>query len=203
VKRVTDWCAKHCWRLAWLSAGVALTVWGGSEWLAGQKTAHRVSINVADVESGRPLPGRWVEMTGRLSRDDRVIRNDGEREETYVPLVSETWQPGQPIHVFFRAIKEEGDEPGRLLYHKGPTVEGVVAGRLPWEVRQRFELVDHKPGADAIVVDFQARPDHQDLAIGYVCVPAGLLIVLVTGLLWWSKPVATQEGEAPAEPVHQ
>ena len=126
-----------------------------------------------------------------------------DREETYVPLVSETWQPGQPIHVFFRAIKEEGDEPGRLLYHKEPTAEGLVAGGLPWEVRRRFELVDHKPAPDAIVVDFQAKPDHQDLAIGYVCVPAGLLIALVTGLMWFSKPTAAREGEAPAEPLHQ
>jgi hypothetical protein len=89
------------------------------------------------------------------------------------------------------------------LYHKEATVEGLVAGRLPWEVRQRFELVDHKPAPDAIVVDFQAKPDHQDLAIGYVCVPAGLLIALVTGLMWFSKPTAAREGEAPAEPLHQ
>jgi hypothetical protein len=170
-----------------LSAGIALVSWGALELIAGQATAQRVSVNVADLEAGQPLPGRWVKMTGRVSRDDRVIWNDGDREETYVPLVSETWQPGRPIHVFFRAIKEDGDEPGRLLYYKEPALEGIVAGGLPAEVRHRFELVDHQPARDAIVVDFQAKPDHQNLAIGYVCVPAGLLIVVVTGLMWLSQ----------------
>lgn len=187
---VASWCKTYRWQLGWLIVGAALTGWGTYEWLTGQTTAHRASVNVADIEAGQRLPSRWVEITGRVSRADRVIWPNGQFEETYAPVVSEHWQPGKPIHVLFRAIKEVDspeDAPGRLLHHKEPTLEGVVVGGLPPEVRHRFELADHQPAADAIVVDYQARPDHQDLAIGYVCVPAGLLIVLVTGLIWFSQ----------------
>src|SRR5262249_19816678 len=127
---------KHYWPLGWLIAGAALAGWGAYEWWSGQTTAQRVTVNVADIEGGQRLPNRWGEMRGKVSRADRVIWINGSSEETYPPVVSAQGQPGKPIHVLFRATKQVGeasDLPGQLLYHKEPTLEGIVIGGLPAE----------------------------------------------------------------------
>jgi hypothetical protein len=139
---------------------------------------------VADLEAGTAPPGRWLELTGRLQADERIIWDGPNGRETYVPLVSDRWQPGRPVAVFVRAYEAHWGEPGRLLHHEGATVAGLAARHgLPEEVRALFVRNDWRPAVNALVLDYDGSPG-DELLLGLVAVAAGLLILFAVEFLW-------------------
>jgi hypothetical protein len=192
MSQITTWCLQRRARIAWLLIGLAITGWGIYNWDIGRSTETCLALNVAQLEAGEPLPGRWLELTGIRLNDDRTIWP--EHGLAYYPVVSETWKPGTPIAAFARASPEDFGA-GRLNRHKGPSVTGIVdPDGLPGPVRDRFESLE-RPAADrAIVLDFEKTPG-QELVRGYVAMVIGLTIVAITGLVWlfYREPVAQVE----------
>ena len=125
--RFGNWCSEHGGLLAGLLVGLASRCgWGAINCAAGLGPPDRQSISVTALEAGKPLPGRWVEITGRLLADERIIWKGPETRETYVPLVSESSQLLQPVAVYVRAKENDWGQPGRLLHHEGTAVPGTV-----------------------------------------------------------------------------
>jgi len=170
--------------------GLTLAAWGAWTLAHGVQGLHPHALPVSDLDTAPP-PGRWLELTGRLLTDERVIWPlEGDRG-TYVPLVADSWQPGQPISVFVRAWESNTGEPGRLLEHKEPAVTGLSDARgLPADVRAWFERNDLQPEAQALVLDYRADPGDA-LFFGTVALLTGVLLVgvaLVGRTAWKRSP---------------
>jgi hypothetical protein len=179
-----QWCLRRRLPLAGLLLSFFLLAVGALTWAVGRTTSERHAVSVADIEAGQALPGRWLELTGRVLGEERIIWNGPHGRETYAALVSASWQPGQPIAVFVRAREENRGDPGLLIHHKEPAVEGLVDPRgLPAEVRQLFESVELPPTAAPLVLDYMAKPAH-GIHFGYAGLAGGLAVLLVTCIAW-------------------
>lgn len=163
-----------------LAAAIAVAL-GSYGWYDSRGLDRRRSVTVADLEAGQPAPGRWLEVTGKLLADDRIIWGADEPRDTYVPIVSTDWQSGNPVAVFARAIDARSGEPARLLHREEPTVSGVVdrAG-LPDDVRSFFMKADCPPAANALVLDFDAEPGAV-VHVSRIAVMGGIILMAVAG----------------------
>lgn len=81
--------------LAGVLVGLSLTAWGALACVANQTPPQQHTVTIAALEAGESLPGPWVEITGKLLREDRIIWPGDETRETYVPLVAAEWRPGR------------------------------------------------------------------------------------------------------------
>jgi hypothetical protein len=181
------WCKARSWRVGWLLGGLLVGFWGAFHLTAGLDSNRRLTVDAAEIEASHRPAGRWLEISGRLLADDRIICEGPQTVETYVPLVSASWREGQPLAVLIRAREDNYGEPGRLLHHRGPSVTGLVdpLGARP-DVAQRFGLVNFTLADPVVIVDYEARPG-DDLVVGYIGVAMGLAIILITGLVWIVK----------------
>jgi hypothetical protein len=174
--------------LAGALVGFALVAWGALACIAGQQPPQQNALSVAALEAGQSLPGPWVEITGRLLREDRIIWRGDETRETYVPLVAPEWRRGQPVAVFVRAREDNWGQPGRLLKHPDGGVAGLAAGEtLDTDLAQRFAEFEMPPRRDALIVDYEAQPGAQNLLLGYFALAIGGAVLLVTGVVWLIK----------------
>jgi len=173
------------WSLVWLLAGFALVAWGVYCYGAARGTAALVDVDVAALERGEPLPGRWLRVRGQLRPDDRLIFDGAEFKEVYVPLVSPSWQPGQPVAVLVRVVAREGVQPGDLLYWDGPAVEGIVDSRgFDPTARGLYDLDERQAAPNVVILDFQEKPDDK-LAYAIVCLPVGGVLIVIGAALWF------------------
>jgi hypothetical protein len=196
-------CSEHGGLLAGLVIGLAVVGWGAINCIAGLAPPERQTISVAELEAGKPLPGKWLEITGQLAPDDRIIWRGPETRETYVPLVSRSWQPLQPVAVYVRAREDHWQQPGRLLHHEEPSVAGMVdRSGLDEDLAKYFVEFGYPPRLDAIILDFEREPGTQTLWLGYIGLGIGGTILFITGLVWLIQRFRTAPvtaAEAPHE----
>jgi hypothetical protein len=182
------WCVRHAGQLAGLVTGIAFLAWGAISLASSLQPQERQAISIDVFNAGRLLPGRWLEVTGRLLREDRIIWPGDETRETYVPLVPDAWQRGQSVILFVRAREDNWGQPGRLLHHQGPNVTGFVArDNLDAELAQRFAEFEMPPHPDALILDYEAEPGSQTRLLGFLALGVGGLILLLTGVVWLIK----------------
>ena len=173
------------WSLIWLLAGLGLVAWGAYCFAVARGTATLQDVDVAAIERGEPLPGRWLRLKGQVRSADRLIFDGGEFKEVYVPLVSPNWQPGQPAAVLVRIVAREGVQPGDLIYWEGPTVEGIVdTSAFDADARQLYDLDERKAAPNVVILDFQQKPDDK-LAYAIVCLPVGGVLIAIGAGLWF------------------
>jgi hypothetical protein len=196
-----NWCTEHGGLLAGLVVGLAFIGWGAVNCLASLGPPERLSVTVADLEAGKRLPGKWLEITGRLLSEDRIIwPPGGVNPSTYVPLVSESWQKTQPVSVYVRAREENWLQPGRLLKHPGPSVIGMAdRSGLDPDLAEKFTEFEMPPATNAIILDWEEEPITQTLGLGYIGLGIGGTVLVITGLVWLVQrfrlaPVPLAEG---------
>jgi len=162
-----------------------LVVWGALHLREGLEARELRAVRVADLEAGAPPPGRWLNLSGKLLSEERVIWDGVRPIETYVALVSEDWRPGQPIAVFVRTDDAIRDRPGKLLHHREGNVIGVGRARaLPEWVRESFLYNELKPADHPLILDFEAKPG-DELFFGGVALVAGLVLAAATLMMWY------------------
>ncbi len=183
---IRTWCSEHGGRLAGLVIGLAFVGWGAVNCIAGLQPPERQSISIVELEAGKPLPGKWLEITGHLLPDEKIIWPvGGVNPSTYVPLVSDSWQKTQPVAVFVRAHQENWLQPGRLLKHAEPSVTGMVdRSGLDVGLAKYFTEFEMPPRADAIIIDWEREPGKQSMLLGYIGLGIGGAVLLFTGLVW-------------------
>jgi hypothetical protein len=185
-----------------LSFGLALVGCGVITAVPGVSTRQRWEVDIADLEAGQPLPGRWLELKGRPLPEQRIIWNAGQTRATYVPFVSGDWQPGNPVAVFVRASEENWGDPGMLIHYTAATVAGVADLRgLPAGLARLF-AEEHalQLGEPAIVLDWDIEPVPQ-FGAGMVVFFAGLILVIFSGAAWFV--VSFREVPALTQPTGQ
>jgi hypothetical protein len=192
MKPSADWCYRHAGRLTGLLVGVVLLGWGAINYVAGFQPPVPEALSVASLEAGQGPSARWVQVTGRLLREDRIIWPGRETREMYVPLVSPDWQPGQPVAVFVRAREDYYGQPGRLRDHDEPAVTGMVdRSELDSQLAGYFTEFGMPPRDKGIIIDYEAEPSSQTLILGYFGLGAGSLVLLITALVWLLRPGKT------------
>jgi hypothetical protein len=193
------WCSQHVRRLAGLAIGLAFVGWGVMNCLDGLGPPQPYPISAAELEHGKPLPGKWLSITGRLLSDERIIWPGPETRETFVPLVSPSWQKLRPVAVFVRAREDDWGQPGRLLHHTEPSVIGMADhSEMDPELVEYFTKFEMPPRDDAIILEFEGGPNPQSLILGYIGLGIGGVVLLITGLVWlvmWHRaaPAASPE----------
>jgi hypothetical protein len=175
---------------------LVLLVWGAFNLREGLEARELRTMRVADLEAGVPPPGRWLNLSGKLLSEDRVIWDGVRPIETYVALVSEDWRPGQPIAVFVRTDDAVRDRPGKLLHHREGHVVGVGRPRaLPEWVRESFLYNELKPADRPVILDFGAKPG-DELFFGTMALVAGLILAGAMLMMWYrgrSLPEGTRQ----------
>lgn len=162
-----------------------LLVWGVINVRDGLEARELRAVRAADLEAGAPPPGIWLNLSGKLLSEDRVIWDGVRPIETYVALVSEDWRPGQPIVVFVRTDDAVRDRPGKLLHHREPNVIGVGRARpLPEWVRESFLYNDLKPIDRPLILDFEAKPG-DELFFGGLALVSGLVLAGAMLVMWY------------------
>lgn len=162
-------------RYAWVLLALGLLVWGAINLQIGLAERELLPMRVADLEAGTPPPSHWLNLSGKLLSEERVIWDGVRPIETYVAMVSEDWRPGQPVEVFVRTDDGVLGRPGKLLKHEGSVV-GIVRSRtLPDWVGDAFHYNDLKPVDRPWVVTFEAKPGDELFFAGVAL--AGVMVI--------------------------
>ena len=188
LSQLGKWCSDRGGQLTGLFIGLTFVGWGAMNCAAGLGPPVCQTISITALETGQPLPGRWLEISGVLLRNERIIWNGRDTRETYVPLVSGQWQMLQPVAVFVRAREDYWGQPGRLLHHQEPSVAGMVdrSGMDP-ELEHYFIEFGMAPRPDVIILDYEAEPSTQSLLLGYIGLVTGGVILVITAVVWIIK----------------
>lgn len=99
-----SWVKNHA---GWLGGLLPAIMFGGMgihSWAVGTFAGDRLSVDVSALERGAEPGGRYVQVTGRLLRDQAVnVRGrDGHIRHVYTPVVSPEWRPGQPVRLYLK-----------------------------------------------------------------------------------------------------
>ncbi|MEX2214447.1 MAG: hypothetical protein WD768_09985 [Phycisphaeraceae bacterium] len=150
--------------------------YGSQLWTAGERTA----ITASQLEAGvRPSSG-WLDVTGCALPSEaihEVVKERGKEEETvFVPLVSSTWERGQPVYVYLdlgkvnRAHEAEARWSGRVAW-----------SGLPGMIRESFNRSDAPPAEEYFLLDTTFNPrEHQSMFVSLMV--AGVFSFVVAAI---------------------
>ena len=179
AEAATAWMMRRFYRLvaATLAAGMVVVglYFAVSGWLAGE----RIALDIAALERGDKPASRYVELYGVLLVDEAVgvQRGHGGTVKIYIPVVSETWRPGQPVRAYLETQRQAAELPtGRY--------EGMLGiGPLPGVAQTALTDRGLAPPDEYWVLDHRQKPDSQTY-LGLVLLVWGILLGALTALVW-------------------
>ncbi|MGQ0637304.1 MAG: hypothetical protein ACT4QC_22070 [Planctomycetaceae bacterium] len=151
---------------------VSLGLIGTGAWMYAPtwNASEQVDCNLAQLSS-RALPkSNWVRLRGRLLWDEAATEERrGHVRAYFVPLVSGSWQSGQPVHVIVRVSEFAADD-----LQEDATIEGLIQPLgLPIDLRMAFSGDGLEPAKDVVYIHHGTDPNSQRrfaqivLAIGF------------------------------------
>jgi hypothetical protein len=170
-----QWIRAHKFRLLGVLLGLMGMAGGGVIWLHGRSAGPLTDLRAADLEAGRAPASGWVRPLGLPLWDQRL---DFDANDSYAPVVSERWKPGDKVALFVRVASAPPPPPGPL---KGDGM--LVVGGLPGPVRTGFEQSRLPPAEHHQVVYLDRTPENE-MAIGVPLFGAGLILLLLTSGVW-------------------
>jgi hypothetical protein len=123
--QVFGWISDHWGRIFSMGMGGILAIVGVFMLISATTARKLTPVSAAQLESGNRPSGRWLEITGWLNFADSLTLKKGFNKEVYVPLVSEQWQPGQPVAVYLRLHDRQEELFAEEL--KGNRYQGLVS----------------------------------------------------------------------------
>ncbi|MFO0837681.1 MAG: hypothetical protein U1D55_04080 [Phycisphaerae bacterium] len=159
-------------------AVVSLTVFGivlgiGSVlWWHGASLGALTQMSVAELEGGKTPTSGYLTLEGHALWDCAVCITSNGSKTYYSPLVSDDWEPPQPVAVYLVS----GHQPWRSRFDR--SVATYIGTRslegIPGPVRAEFDQSDFKPAAQALILSLDDKPDGY-IASGQVVTPIGAL----------------------------
>jgi hypothetical protein len=185
------WIRGHIWGLILLGLGVAGLIVGCVLYFTGATAGERTELRLSELEAGVIPSSRWVFVRGKL-RWDLSIRSGA---LTYVPMVSERWQPGQTVGLFVRVRDEQ------KIDATAQALQGTLAlSGLPGPVRAEFEKRGPAPMARYEVLELGNKPQN-NLDAGGPIILSSLGILALTGLIWSVIYIRSQRRLPPPAPA--
>jgi hypothetical protein len=158
-------------------AGAVVLGIGLWEYIPAQLAGPRTEVSAADLEAGLRPDSRWLVIEGRALVDKPVVwKQRGFDEERAMCLVSQQWQPNEPVSV---VVSARSDRP--LPHGADPTkVEGTatVMG-VPGLVRTSFEQYGVRVADGAFYVEVGSTPETANHWGVMAAVGAGAVLLCV------------------------
>jgi hypothetical protein len=200
AERWRTWHAERRYRIGLLCVGLVVVVLGGHGYYVGKTAGALSRMNVAELEKDLPPSSGWLELRGNLLHDRAAHWKieDKNRTEVYVPLVSDAWEPGQPVAVIILARDKRAED--RLFENDTAPVDGLVEPLgLPGHVRTTLEDNGVRLVDNPILIEYRANPEVQTL-LGTVGLALGGAMMLISALIWLVKrdSLLPARAEAPA-----
>jgi hypothetical protein len=171
-----------------LAISMIAIVFGGWQFFSGSRAGQLITTSAAEVESGQPCAGAWVAISGKLLRDARMSLAERSTRTYYIPMVSDAWQPGQPVAVFLAVPDYRFPKLAPSQAQAGMT---TLLG-LPGPVRAGFAKAGLSPSEHYVVVEAGATPA---LKRGFgltALIVGGILLPIAVGL--WLLPRGRRTG---------
>jgi hypothetical protein len=199
IDRWRAWHQQRRYRIGGLCVGLVVVVLGGQGLYVGKRAGPLSRMNVAELENGTQPTSGWLELRGNFLHGQMVTWKIERKDkiETYIPLVSDDWEPGSRVAVIVRAKRDTGYDPERRFVQEGAAVDGLVDPLgLPGHVRTTLEDAGVALVADPIVIDYRSTPEVQTL-LGTVGLVLGGIVMLFSALVWLIK----HDGLLPQKPA--
>ena len=175
---VDRWLKRHIWLLIFLGIGLTGLIVGSVLYLSGATAGARTDLRLEDLEAGATPASRWVRVRGKLLWDAAVTFGQRGPPDTYVPMVSPQWRPGQPVSLYVRVYEHQKADA------TAPELEGMLAlGGLPGVVRTRFEQHGPAPMARYELLALGDQPQ-RSVEIGWQMMLCSIALLALTGLIW-------------------
>jgi hypothetical protein len=169
--------------LPWM--GIIVTGIGLFIWIRAGTMGPLTQPELGKLESGEKAASSYVEIRGVPMWEETITFSKGSGktdQDHYVPLISETWEPGKPVAAYIEfsdsAIKTQNRADPTTRPFRGTT---TMTG-LPGPVRVEFEKSVLRPAAKYVVIEYGHKPETM-LGLGkwMTLIGAGVAIV---GLGW-------------------
>ncbi len=184
AQAVDRWLQEHKGYLLGGLIGIGLAVVGGYLLFSGLTAGDLKETTAAALEAGRAPPSRWLTIHGRLHWQGQLLVGDSSPggKDRYVPLVSPTWRPGNPVAAYVKITERAWNAEKAKLQRPG--IEGTVeSGGLSGPLRVEFERRGYRPADNYLVLDFAWVPTNST-TIGRDLLILGGVVLGLTILIW-------------------
>lgn len=144
-----------------------------------------VDVATLDAHSASAPTARWWKVQGRLLFSETQVWESNHTKNYYIPLVSPSWKPGQPVSV---VLREEGLGYDRLP--KGPAEFVGLAdlGGIPGQVRDHWESTVATVGAQTVLFANGDGPNKREsMGMFFSIAGSGLILLGLGNRLYTSR----------------
>ncbi len=168
----------------WIVIACFMLVTGGYGIFVCGEEEQPTLVSAVELEAGQVPRAHWLEVKGNVLVDDAIAWEDRGAAVYFVPIVSEEWQPGQPIGAYLKANEEAIR---KIAQQK--RIRGLSAWfQLPGPIRVAFEKKDRAPAEGYLMVDANLDPKSSSLLGAGALLAACVCMVVGCGIWFYQAP---------------